>query len=254
MPSLSLNDGDLHYQCLGSESDSPVIMLHGLLIGNSATWYFGAASVLAKSHRVIVYDLRGHGMSSKSVQGYDLDTMTNDLRSLIESQKFSSKKVSLIGHSYGSLIALNFAKTFPELVEKLVLVESPLPPARGLQMDQFLGMNADDQVSALPKDLQEQMAKGSRQAKKLLERLSFLVTETELLENLKKEEDFTDADLQALEIPVQLIFGDSSQLSDVAYRLEKQLPQAKLDWLAGGHYLPSEKPQELSALIGGFMS
>lgn len=254
MPSLNLPGGELYYQCLGSESDSPVILLHGLLLGNSATWYFGAASALAKSHRVVVYDLRGHGMSSKAPEGYDLETMTDDLKILIDSQNFPHKKVSLIGHSYGSLIALHFAKKYPERVEKLVLVESPLPPARGLEMDAFLGLSADEQALSLPADLQQQLAKGGRQAKKLLERLSFLVTETELLANLKSEDDIPDTELQALTIPTQLIFGEDSQLTDVARRLVQTLPQAQLNWLPGGHYLPSERPQELTALIGGFMS
>ncbi|RZA11961.1 MAG: alpha/beta hydrolase, partial [Proteobacteria bacterium] len=107
MPSLNLKDADLYYHCLGAEGSnrSPVIMIHGLLLGNSATWYFGAASALAKSHRVVVYDLRGHGMSAKASQGYDLKTMVSDLKALFESQGFS--RVSLVGHSYGALIALH---------------------------------------------------------------------------------------------------------------------------------------------------
>lgn len=254
MPSLKL-EGDeagaeLFYQCLGDKAASPVIMIHGLLLGNSATWYFGAASALAKSHRVIVYDLRGHGMSAKAASGYDLKTMRNDLKSLIDSQGF--EKVSLVGHSYGALIALEFAREFPDLCEKLVLVEGPLPPARGLQMDAFLNLSPDQQAEALPPEMQDALAKGSRQARKLLDRLNFLCTETELLQKLREEDDISDEQLADLKIPTQLIYGSESQLVDVATRLDRTLPRANLTWLEGGHYLPSEKSQELSTIIGGF--
>ncbi len=252
MPSLNLSDADLYYHCLGAQSSGqvPVIMIHGLLLGNSATWYFGAANSLSKTHRVVVYDLRGHGMSGQASQGYDLKTMVSDLKALIDSQGFS--RVSLVGHSYGALIALHFAKEFPELIDKLVVVEGPLPPGRGLQIEEFLALSAGDQAAALPKDIQDQMAKGSRQAKKLLERLSFLVTQTELIANLKQESDIADADLRDLNFPIQLIYGTESQLVDVAQRLDRTLPKSHLNWLSGGHYLPSERPHDLSAIIGGF--
>jgi esterase len=252
MPSLNLADADIHYLCLGPEpSESvPVIMIHGLLVGNSATWYFGTANALAKSHRVIVYDLRGHGMSAKAKQGYDLRTMVHDLKALVESQGFM--RVALVGHSYGALIALHFAKEFPAYVDRLVLVEGPLPPGRGLQIEEFLGLSSTEQAAALPKDVREQLAKGGRQARKLLDRLSFLVTETELIENLKAESDITDAELEAIDVPVQLIYGTESQLGDVAHRLDRTLPRSELQWLPGGHYLPSESPRELTTLIGGF--
>ena len=253
MPSINIEGAQLYYQTLGLIEAKPVIMIHGLLLGNSATWYFGAASSLAKTHRVLVYDLRGHGMSEKASEGYDLATMVADLKALIDSQSFSHKKISLVGHSYGALIALHFAKAYPDRVEKLVLVEAPLPPGRGLQMDAFLGLSNQAKADALPPDLKEQLGRGGRQAKKLLDRLSFLATETELLGNLRNEEDLSDTDLAQLHMPTQLIYGTESQLTDVGRRLEGILPKASLNWLPGGHYLPSERPQELTAIIGGFI-
>lgn len=254
MPSLSLADADLYYQCLGASGSKPVIMLHGLLLGNSATWYFGAASALAKTHRVVVYDLRGHGMSGKASEGYDLKTMVADLKALIDSQDFASKRVSLVGHSYGALIALHFAKAYPEQVDKLVLVEGPLPPARGLQLEAFLGLSSGEQTKALPEELQQQLASGGRQAKKLLDRLSFLATETELIGNLQREDDIHDDELAKIRMPIQLVYGTESQLMDVAKRLDEALPTSTLSWLEGGHYLPSQRPQELTAIIGGFIT
>ncbi len=254
MPSLKVDGAELHYQVLGPESGKPVIMLHGLLLGNSATWYFGAATTLAKTHRVIVYDLRGHGYSSKAQVGYDLATMLLDLESLVDQLGYADQKISLVGHSYGSLIALHYARAHPQLVERLVLVEGPLPPGRGLEIDSFLALSAEEKLNVLPENVRQQIAKGSLQGKRLLERLGFLASETDLIANLKSEADIDDSELQSLDIPVQLIYGDESQLIDVAKRLSLKLPEAELHWLKGGHYLPSQRPRELSQLIGGFIS
>ncbi|RYZ56612.1 MAG: alpha/beta hydrolase [Proteobacteria bacterium] len=87
MPTLNASGADIHYQVLGE--GPAIVMIHGLLLGNMATWYFGAAASLAKSHRVIVYDLRGHGMSGKAKEGYNLLTMVEDLRQLLDHEDVS---------------------------------------------------------------------------------------------------------------------------------------------------------------------
>ena len=249
MPTLNAAGADIHYQVLG-EQGPVIVMIHGLLLGNMATWYFGAAATLAKTHRVIVYDLRGHGLSGKASSGYDLETMVADLKHLMDEQDI--EKASLVGHSYGSLIALHFARIYPGRVEKLVMVEGPLPPARGMQMEEFVALSGDDMMSALPIQLQELLYKPGRQGKKLLERLQFLAGDTDLLDRLKIERDFENHELQSLSMPVQLIYGARSQLVDVARRLHENIPGAELHWIDGGHYLPAEKPLELTQTIGGF--
>ncbi len=250
MPTLNAAGADIHYQVLGEAGNPAVVMIHGLLLGNMATWYFGAAAILAKTHRVVVYDLRGHGLSGKVSSGYDLATMVEDLRQLMDAQGIP--RAALIGHSYGALIALQFTRRYPSRAEKLVMVEGPLPPARGLQMEEFQARSGDEMLTALPQQLQDMLFKPGRQAKKMLDRLQFLVGGTALLEQLKNERDVSDHELEALDLPVQLIYGTSSQLVDVAKRLHKNIPNAELHWLDGGHFLPAEKPIELSQTIRGF--
>ena len=119
-----------------------VVMLHGLLIGSLASWYFTAAPALAKRHRVMLYDLRGHGRSERVASGYDLVTQTGDLQELAD--RFDDRPIDLVGHSYGGLIALRFALDHPGRVRRLVLVEAPLPPSRGDHLhgtDQASGRN-----------------------------------------------------------------------------------------------------------------
>lgn len=248
MPTVNAAGVDIHYQVLGEAGAPVIVMIHGLLLGNMATWYFGAATALAKTHRVIVYDLRGHGMSGKATSGYDIETMVADLKVLIDTLAIG--ELSLVGHSYGALIALNFARQYPERIKKFVMVEGPLPPARGLEIEDFLAMSREQMLAVLPDQLQVLLA--SRNGKRMLERLQFLASSTDMLDRLQHENDIADEELAALRMPVQLIYGSRSQLGDVALRLDKLLPNAELHWLDGGHYLTSEKPLELDEALGGF--
>ena len=70
-----------HVQDLGrgegtrARARTPVVMLHGLLVGSLASWYFTSAPVLAEARRVRLFDLRGHGKSGRATSGYDVPTM-----------------------------------------------------------------------------------------------------------------------------------------------------------------------------------
>lgn len=250
MPLIDINGTQLHYQRMGR--GPAVVMIHGLLLGNIASWYFGVASQLAAKHDVLLYDLRGHGLSSMSPQGYDLKTMADDLEVLLAAQDLH--EVSLIGHSYGAIIALQFALRHPERVARLVCIEGPLPLARGLEMDEFRNADPETMLAALPVELQKSLGTASRQGRKLMARLNFLLNETNLLAQLRSERDPAAALPGRYQNPALLIYGTQSKLVDVPRKLQSILPQAQLSWLPGGHYLPSELPQELGRTIGEFFS
>ncbi len=250
MPQLNVNGTQLHYQSLGQ--GSTVVMIHGLLLGNLASWYFGIAMQLAERHRVLLYDLRGHGLSEMSRHGYDQQTMVDDLEALLAHEGIG--EVTLVGHSYGAMLAFQFALRDPQRVKKIVCVEGPWPLARGLEMDEFMGTDPEVMLSALPLELQKSLGSGSRQGRKLQARLHFLLQETGLLQQLKSEPEVSDQEWASLRQPILLIYGSHSKLADVPARLQKKLPSAQLSWLPGGHYLPSELPMELGRQIGAFIS
>src|SRR5689334_20350545 len=104
-----------HVQELGDGAGRPpVVMLHGLLLGSMASWYFTTAPVLAAGRRVMLFDLRGHGLSGRPKDGYDVATMAGDLGALVEARFGAADgPVDLVGHSYGALVALRFAIDHP---------------------------------------------------------------------------------------------------------------------------------------------
>ena len=241
-------------QVLGSNSagkSTPAVMVHGLLVDNLASWYFGAAPMLAHDREVIVYDLRGHGRSERATGGYDVGTMAEDLRALIEHQGHPT--VDLVGHSYGALVALRLALNRPDLVRRLVLVEAPLPPSRLEELRDFLTADPERLLEALPENLRAALLGGKRRAARAARALQFLLAESSLITDLKAEQDIPDSDLAALKLPVLCVYGARSSCRSVGDRLANALPDAELLTLDGGHYLSVEKAAEVGEAIAAFL-
>jgi pimeloyl-ACP methyl ester carboxylesterase len=234
-----------HLQVLGD--GPPLVMLHGLLVGSLAGWYFGAAPRLAKAYRVLCYDLRGHGLSGHAETGYGLRSLGEDLDDLRE--EAGAGPVTLVGHSWGALVALRYALDFPGRVARLVLVEAPLPPSNLPELGGFLRSTPDQQLAALPGVLRDAVAGGSRQGKKLLAQLQRLVLNSSLMKDLAAEPDFRDDELAQLAVPTLCVYGDRSGCRPAGERLARAIPGAELHILPGGHFLPAESAAALTDLL-----
>ena len=88
---------ELYYEDHGS--GSPVVLIHGWPL-SGASWEKQTAALLDAGHRVITYDRRGFGRSSKPGLGYDYDTFASDLDKLLKKLKLT--RVALVGFSMGS--------------------------------------------------------------------------------------------------------------------------------------------------------
>ena len=88
---------ELYYEDHGS--GSPVVLIHGWPL-SGASWEKQTAALLGAGHRVITYDRRGFGRSSKTAVGYHYDTFAADLDKLLK--KLNLKKVDLVGFSMGT--------------------------------------------------------------------------------------------------------------------------------------------------------
>jgi len=250
VPILTTGAIDSHVQLMGE--GSPVVLIHGLLLGSLAGWYFHTGPALSPNHRVILYDLRGHGRSERLASGYDLVTLAEDLGSVLEATR-ASGPVDLVGHSYGGLVALRFALDHPARVERLVLVDVPLPPSSMSEMKGLEQSGANGLLEALPSGLRDAIVGGGRRARRFLEGIDFLVNRSSLLTDLAAEQDIPDEALSALECPTLLVFGQTSSCAAVGDRLAAVLPRARLQTLPGGHFLPMEVPELLTRAIVEFL-
>src|SRR4029434_91723 len=109
---------ELYYEDHGS--GSPVVWIHGWPL-SGASWEKQTAALLAAGHRVITYDRRGFGRSSKTGTGYNYDTFAADLDKLLK--KLDLKKVALVGFSMGSgEVTRYIGKYGTKRVRKAVLI------------------------------------------------------------------------------------------------------------------------------------
>jgi pimeloyl-ACP methyl ester carboxylesterase len=247
---IEVDDGvELHVQELGH--GPPLVMLHGLLLGNMATWYWTAAPELARTHRVILFDLRGHGRSHRPPTGYDVDRMTTDLESLVS--RLTDEPVSVIGHSYGALVGLSFALRRPELVRKLAVVEAPLPPSSFAELDAFLQATEGELVRSLPDALRTKLAAKRRQSARFVQSVRHLVEETSLLSDLRRAADVPDELLARLRCPLLAVYGTDSSCRSTGERLARVVPGASLVEMSGGHFLPLETPRALTGVLRRFI-
>ncbi len=108
------------YQCAFRVAGSgpAIVLIHGLG-GNSSTWNTVQAR-LAHRFTVIAPDLLGHGKSDKPRTDYSVAAYATGLRDLLS--VLGIDRVSLVGHSLGGGVAMQFAYQFPQLVQRLVLV------------------------------------------------------------------------------------------------------------------------------------
>jgi pimeloyl-ACP methyl ester carboxylesterase len=109
---------ELYYEDHGS--GSPVVLIHGWPL-NGASWEKQTAALLAAGHRVITYDRRGFGRSSKPAVGYNYDTFAADLDAVLNTLKLTD--VSLVGFSMGTgEVTRYIGKYGAKRVRKAVLI------------------------------------------------------------------------------------------------------------------------------------
>ena len=116
---LAANGLRLHYITAG---EGPLaLLLHGF----PEFWYSWRATIpeLARSQRVVALDMRGYNLSDKPADGYDLATLSHDIRSVIDA--LGEGQADIIGHDWGGALAWVFAMREPELVRRLVVLNAP---------------------------------------------------------------------------------------------------------------------------------
>jgi pimeloyl-ACP methyl ester carboxylesterase len=100
-----------------------VVMLHGY--GETGDMWQPLAVELAKTHTVVVPDLRGMGLSAHPAHGYDKKNQGLDVAGVLDTLKIG--KVDVVAHDIGNMVAYAFTAEQPDRVAHLVLIDAPIP-------------------------------------------------------------------------------------------------------------------------------
>ncbi|MEP6846168.1 MAG: alpha/beta hydrolase, partial [Panacibacter sp.] len=117
------NPVKIYYNDYGT--GKPVILIHGWPLSGDM-WEYQVNDLVHNGYRVIAYDRRGFGKSSQPWDGYDYDTLTDDLKALID--QLNLEDITLVGFSMGGgEVVRYFSRYYGKGVSKVVLISSVTP-------------------------------------------------------------------------------------------------------------------------------
>jgi pimeloyl-ACP methyl ester carboxylesterase len=129
MPFCHANHLKFHYQQTGQGPD--VVLVHGVT-GDLSIWFLcKAMQTLGARYRVTAFDLRGHGYSDAPPDRYTSADHAADLFGLMD--ELGIERGTLVGHSFGGVIAMHAAVLAPERVDAIVFSDPYFPGLRHLE-------------------------------------------------------------------------------------------------------------------------
>lgn len=238
---IRINNNNFNILELNEGATETVVMIHGIFT-NLSVYYFAIAQELAKKYHVVLYDLKGHGLSETADSGYDLHSMSRDLLGILYELNLS--KVHLIGYSYGGLIALHIALHHPKLIDKLVIIETPdlndgqsRPLLEGYNkyyLDQYL-KDLSASTSIVP---------SRRKIAKTHQQVEYLFEHTTLKEDLRKDLDlFSKIAKNPIKNETLLLYATQTDCENAARFLHQHIERTSLYFGEGNHSIPVQNPE-----------
>lgn len=233
MAFLNVNNIKLHYQDIGYGS-KVVVFNHGLIMDNLSSWYFTLGSRVSTFSRAILYDIRGHGKSTRPTSGYTISNFLLDLYALTE-ELCKHDKIYLVGNSFGGLLNIAFALKYPEKVEGIVLVDSLVQDKDfAKDMKTTLELQGQKRDSMIADSFKDWMGRHSEKKRnKLTKTASSLVYETDFIKDIETSHVISTEQIKSIKTPVLAIYGENSNVRTKGELLAKSLPNCKLSIYPG---------------------
>ena len=263
---LDLPGGALQVVDAGPRDASPIVLIHCFTC--SINWWDRMAPLLTPSHRVIALDLLGHGGSEKPDSGYSIPEQADLVAQALS--RLGVRDAEVVGHSLGGPVTVALAEQSPQLVDRLVLIDSipdtsygdvgflgelPFKPIIG----QALWRIKPD--ASIRDGLEVAFAPGFSIPDAFVEDVKRM-TYSSYLDSHRAFDDYTGPEplskrAAALGRPVLAIMGAEEQIANdpeaalAAYRAAGSSVQTKL--IAGAGHSPNvEAPRQTAALVLGF--
>jgi pimeloyl-ACP methyl ester carboxylesterase len=234
------------------EGAPTVVLIHGLIMDNLSSWFYTLAPGIAAGARVVMYDLRGHGLSERPATGYTVADSVDDLLALLDALEVD-EPVYLVGNSYGGTIALQAAIDHPDRVAGIGLVEAhPVVEGWG---DEMITQLSDIVSGFDDPGVREWIAtEGGRKLVRMAATCEELITRSSMPEDLRSAPITTAAEFASIRCPTLCLYGEFSDIIDRAHFLADAVPGAELRVLEGcSHSILMEAPDELEEHIVGWL-
>ncbi len=256
--------------------EGPVLLLIHGMAGNMENWQ-EVIEPLARRHTVIAPDLPGHGGSGPGGGDYSLGALAATLRDLLVS--LGHQRATLVGHSLGGGIAMQFAYQFPEASERLVLVSSgglgpevsPILRAAALPgADFFIAQTsraALRPVAAISRGLGAiglrpnadvaEVARGYGSLADPDRRAAFLATLRSVVGTRGQRVDASDRLYLAEGMPVLIVWGERDPIIPAHHgeAAHEAIPGSRLEVFEGvGHMPQLETPARFVEVLEQFLS
>jgi len=256
MPYLSVNDAQIHFEEAGNGKET-IVFAHSLLCNLSM--YTQQVKHFSRQYRCIAFDFRGQGKSETTPEGYDMDTLTEDARELIE--QLDVGPCHFVGLSMGGFVGLRLAIRYPQLLRSLTLIDTSMEPEDKKNLPKYNALSLiakllgfkivtgnvlpimfsknfleDPDKDAIKNQWKEDLINGDR--KGILNAVKGVITR----EGLSGEE------VESIQIPTLIVVGDKDVATPPhkSEKIHQHIPHSELKIVPeAGHLSALEKPGEI---------
>ncbi len=228
-----------------------VLFLHAAA-GNAEMWN-SQLSHLVASHRVLALDFRGHGTAVDAEGPYTLTALVDDIHRIVEDRELAP--VVLVGHSMGGLIALEFARRFPDRVEGLLLLD-PAGDSTSLpeeQVRQILETLDSEDYAPFIEGYYRQLLVGAADTTTEVVLDSLRQTPKTVVVSLTRDAFSYDPvpALDAYRGPRLSVITAVNEVPWALHNLVEDLPSDKVS--DTGHWLHMDRPDEVNRILDTFL-
>jgi pimeloyl-ACP methyl ester carboxylesterase len=242
----------------------PVVLLHGFTADNRM--WLPCAEFLSEDYRVIAPDMRGHGLSSapEELEAYTIEAYAEDIKNLLDSLEVDV--CVLIGCSFGGMVALQFATTWPERLAGLVISDSSAAYDHPEYDDAYRQREAriDAQADIVDRfgtaelgkraarDIEDPfIAEGLRKRYARMSREGFLGA----AQVRRQRGNLLPVLRERLTMPVLVCIGEDDPVRSAANVMVRELPAARyLTFKATGHGIPAARPESFAREVLRFFA
>ncbi|HEX4431442.1 MAG TPA: alpha/beta fold hydrolase [Frankiaceae bacterium] len=256
--------------------EGPVLLLLHGIAGSSGTW-IAAMRLLQRDYTVIAPDFLGHGKSAKPLGDYSLGNHASGIRDFLYT--LGIDRVTVVGQSFGGGVALQFAYQFPELCERLVLVDAgglgrevnlllrlvTLPAVEyvmpvlfpeivrdwGDPVVKFLGARGLRSARAV------EIWRAYRSLTQLENRRAFVRTMRSVIDPGGQSVSALSRLYLAAHMPTMIVWGEQDKIIPVAhaYQAHEAIPNSRLEVMPGvGHFPHAEEPLHFVEILRDFLA